>query len=40
MTSSHEIVVAEKNDFYSNAQHNFGKGKKISKFKKGKPWKN
>ena len=33
-------MVTEKNNFSSNAQHNFAKGKVISRCKKGKPWKN
>ena len=40
MTSFHKIVVAEKNNFSSNAQHNPAKVKVISKCKNGKPWKN
>ena len=30
-------MVAEKNNFSSNAQHNFAKGKIISKYKNDKP---
>ena len=33
-------MVAEKNNFSPNAQHDFAKGKIISKCKNGKPWKN
>ena len=33
-------MVAEKNNFFSNAQHNFEKGKVISKCKNDRPWKN
>ena len=33
-------MVAEKNDFSSNAQHNFAKSKVISKCKYDKPWRN
>ena len=29
--------MAEKNNFSSNAQHNFAKGKEISNCKNGKP---
>ena len=32
-------MVADKNNFSSNAQHNFAKGKVISKCKNDKPWK-
>ena len=32
-------MVAEKNNFSSNAWHNFAKGKVISKCKNDKPWK-
>ena len=31
------VAEAEKNNFYSNAQHNFVKGKVISKCKNDKP---
>ena len=37
MTCFHKIVVTEKNNFSSNAQHHFAKGKVISKCKHGKP---
>ena len=33
-------MVAEKNNFSSNAWHNFAKGKVISKCKNDKTWKN
>ena len=33
-------MVAEKNNFSSNAYHNFAKGKVISECENGKPWKN
>ena len=33
-------MVTEKNNFSSNAWHNFAKGKVISKFKNNKPRKN
>ena len=33
-------MVAEKKFFSSNEQHDFWKGKVISKCKNGKPWKN
>ena len=33
-------MVTEKNNFSSNAQHNFGKGKVTSKCRNDKPWKN
>ena len=33
-------MVTEKNNFSSNAQHNFGKCKVISKCKNDKRWKN
>ena len=33
----HKIMVAEKNNFSPNAQHDFAKGKIISKCKNGKP---
>ena len=36
----HKIMVAEKNNFSSNAQHNIAKGKVISECKNHKPWKN
>ena len=32
-------MVAEKNNFSSNAWHNFAKDKVISKCKNDKPWK-
>ena len=32
-------MVREKNNFSSNAQQNFAKGKVISKCKNDKPWK-
>ena len=32
-----KIMVAEKNNFSSNAQHNFAKSKVIYKYKKDKP---
>ena len=35
----HKIMVAEKNNFSSNAQLNFAKTKVISKCKNNKPWK-
>ena len=31
MSFFHKIMVAEKNNFFSNASHNFAKGKVISK---------
>ena len=37
MTFVHKIMVAEKNNFSSNTQHNFAKGKVISKCKNDKP---
>ena len=37
MTFFHKIMVAEKNNFSSNAQHNFKKGKVISTCKDDKP---
>ena len=39
MTFFHKIVVAEENNFSSNAQHNFAKCKAISKCKNDKLWK-
>ena len=33
-------MVTEKIFFSSNAQHNFAKGKVVSKCKNDKPWKN
>ena len=36
MTFFHKIMVAEKNNFSSNAWHNFAKGKVISKCKNDK----
>ena len=32
-------MVAEKNNFSSNAKHNFAKGKVISEYKNDKLWK-
>ena len=40
MTFFREIMVKEKNNFPSNAYHNFAKGKIISKSKNDKPLKN
>ena len=37
MTFFHKIIVTEKNNFSSNAQHNFAKGKVISTCKNDKP---
>ena len=37
MTFFHKIIVAGKNKFSSNAQHNFAKGIVISKCKNDKP---
>ena len=37
MTFFHKIILTEKNNFSSNAQHNFEKGKLISKCKNDKP---
>ena len=36
MSFFHKIMVAEKNNFFSNASHNFAKGKVISKCKNDK----
>ena len=33
-------MAAEKNNFSSNAKHNFAKDKVISKCKNDEPWKN
>ena len=33
-------MMAEKNNFSSNGEHNFAKSKVISKCKIDKPWKN
>ena len=38
-TFFNKIIVAEKNKFSWNAQHNFAKGKVIFKCKNDKPWK-
>ena len=40
MTFFHQIMVAEKNSFSSNAWHDFTKGTVIYKRKNDKPWKN
>ena len=37
MTFFHKIMVTEKNNFPSNVQHNFAKGKVISTCKNDKP---
>ena len=37
MTIFHKIMMAEKNNFPLNVQHNFTKRKVISKFKSYKP---
>ena len=40
MTFFHKVMVAEKNNFSSNAQYNLDKGKVICKCKNDQTWKN